>query len=50
MINELMKRKNKIGYLNVITQEKLNLVLSVLALEHLKCLVSLCIIAISNKT
>ena len=37
MINQLMERK--IGYLNyVIKQEKLNLVLSVLALVHLNYL------------
>jgi len=40
MINQLMKRKKKIGYLNyVIKQEKLNLVLSMLAMEHLNCLI-----------
>ena len=34
-----MKWKKKIGYLNyVIKQEKLSLVLSMLALEHLNCL------------
>ena len=39
MINQLMKRKKKIRYLNyVIEREKLSLVLSVLALEHLNCL------------
>ena len=34
-----MERKKKIGYLNyVIKQEKLSLVLNILALEHLNCL------------
>ena len=39
MINQFMKMKKKIGYLNyVIKQDKLSLVLSVFALRHLRCL------------
>ena len=39
MINQFMKMKKKIGYLNyVIKQDKLSLVLSMLALKHLSCL------------
>ena len=39
MINQLMKMKKKIEYLNyAIKQDKLSLVLSVLALKHLNYL------------